>query len=138
MSVRVLIADSSAPVRETIRHHLECGGCEVVAETETARQALDLFRTTRPNVIVLDAGLKSSCGYDALAVFKTIRRESREVSIIIVDASGRLDDPQRFVREGALDCVIESLDSYSLELMWRRLSEIYPELRRNAGAPSGR
>jgi hypothetical protein len=43
-----------------------------------------------------------------------------------------------FLIEGALDCVIESFDSYTLEWIWRRLSGIYPELRRNDGMASGR
>ncbi len=138
MSVRVLIADSSPAARDVIRQHLECGGCEVVAETETARQAIDLFRTTRPHVVTLDVGLKSTDADDAASVFRMIRRESPETSIVIVNASRRPYDSRVFIREGALDCVIESFDSYALELMWRRLSEIYPELRRNDGVASGR
>ena len=35
MAVRVLIADSSGVTRDIIRHHLECGGCQIVAETKT-------------------------------------------------------------------------------------------------------
>ena len=56
MAVRVLIADSSGIARDIMRNHLECGGCQVVAETETVAQAIDLFRTTRPDVITLDIG----------------------------------------------------------------------------------
>ncbi|MDO8433040.1 MAG: response regulator [Candidatus Binatus sp.] len=138
MSVRVLIADCSPAARDVIRQHLECGGCEVVAETETARQAIDLFRTTRPHVVTLDVGLRSTGGYDTVSVFRTIRRESPETSIVIVNASRHPYDAQVFIREGALDFAIESFDSYTLELMWRRLSEIYPELKRSDGAASGR
>src|SRR5882762_8995193 len=138
MAVRVLIADSSSAARDILRQHLECGGCEVVAETETARQAIDLFRTTRPSVLMLDAGLKSGGGYEALSVFRTIRRENPEASIVIVNSPRRTSDAQIFVREGALDCVIESFDNSTMELMWRRLSQIYPELGRTDRAASGR
>jgi two-component system, chemotaxis family, chemotaxis protein CheY len=138
MSVRVLIADSSLSDRDTLRQHLECGGCRIVAETETARQAIDLFRVTRPHIVTIDTALKSSDGCDALTVFRTIRKEAPETSVVMVNASQRPNDVRMFVREGALDCVIESFDNYTLEQMWRRLSEIYPELRRSDGAASGR
>ena len=34
MPVRVLMIDDSVFVRDVLRHHLECIGCEVVAEAE--------------------------------------------------------------------------------------------------------
>ena len=58
MTVRVLIADSSLITRDIIRHHLECGGCQVVAETETIGQTMDLIRTTSPSVVTLSIGLR--------------------------------------------------------------------------------
>src|SRR3954451_9959791 len=102
MAVRVLIANSSPAARDILRQHLECGGCEVVAETETAHQAIDLFRTTRPHVVMLDAGLKSSGGFEALSLFRTIRNEDPDASIVIINSSRGSYDTQIFVREGAL------------------------------------
>ena len=138
MAVRVLIGCSSRITRDIIRNHLECGGCQVVAETETVAQTIDLFRTTRPNVITLDVGLRSATGMDALSVFRTIRRESPKTSIVIVGTSQSPDDQRVYLSEGALECIVEPFDSPGLERMWRRLSEIYPELRRSDEAASGR
>jgi len=138
MAVRVLIACSSGITRDIIRNHLACGGCQVVAETETVAQTIDLFRTTRPDVITLDVELRSAKGMDALSVFRTIRRESPETSIVIVGASRSPDDQRVYLREGALECIVEPFDSSGLERMWRRLSEIYPKLKRTDEAASGR
>ena len=138
MAVRVLIADSSGITRDIIRNHLECGGCQVVAETETVAQTIDIFRTTRPDVITLDLGLHAVMGVDVLSLFRTIRRESPKTSIVIVSASRSPDDQRVYRREGALECIVEPFDSFGLERMWRRLSEIYPELKRNDEAASGR
>jgi DNA-binding response OmpR family regulator len=124
--------------RDLIRQHLECGGCEVVAETETVGQTMDLFRTTRPHIVTLDVGLHGSDHVSSLTLFRMIRKESPTTSIVIVGAS-KLPDTQRiFMNEGALDCIVEPFDSYGLERMWRRLSAIYPELRRPDEAASGR
>jgi DNA-binding response OmpR family regulator len=137
MAVRVLIADSSGMTRDIMRNHLECGGCQVVAETGTVAQAVDLFRVTRPNVITLDAGLRSANGIDALSLFRMIRRESPETSVVIVGASRSPDDQRVYLTEGALECIVEPFDSLGLERMWRKLSDIYPMLKRRSEAASG-
>jgi two-component system, chemotaxis family, chemotaxis protein CheY len=138
MAVRVLIADSSGITRDIIRNHLECGGCQVVAETETVAQTINLFRTTRPDVVTLDIGLRSAEGPDALSLFRMIRRESPETSIVIVGASQSPENNRVYLQEGALECIVEPFDSLGLERMWRRLSAIYPELKRRDEAASGR
>ena len=138
MAVRVLIADSSGITRDIMRNHLECGGCQVVAETETVAQTVDLFRVTRPHVITLDATLRSGSGVEALSLFRMIRRERPETSVVMVNASQSPDDQRVYLLEGALECIVEPFDSVGLERMWRKLSELYPELRRRDEAASGR
>jgi DNA-binding NarL/FixJ family response regulator len=138
MTVRVLIADSSLITRDIIRHHLECGGCQVVAETETIGQTMDLIRTTAPSVVTIGVGLKGSPGADALSLFRTIRKESPKTLIVIVGASDHPDRQGIFLREGALECIAEPFDSVGLERMWKRLADIYPELKKTSQAASGR
>jgi two-component system, chemotaxis family, chemotaxis protein CheY len=130
MAVRVLIADSSGMTRDIIRNHLECGGCQVIAETETVAQTIDLFRTTRPDVVTLDVWLRGGEGNDALSLFRTIRQESPQTSIVVISASQSPDDSQVYLREGALECLVEPFDSVGLGRMWRHLAELYPELKR--------
>jgi len=138
MAVRALIAHSSGIARDIMRTHLECGGCEVVAETETVAQTIDVFRTTRPELIALDIGLRSVKGFDVLALFRTIRRESPAASIVIVSASHSPDDRRVYLREGALECIVEPFASFGLARVWRRLLDVYPELKRTDEAVSGR
>ena len=138
MSVRVLIADSSLITRDIIRQHLECGGCQVVAETETIGQTMDLIRTTAPSVVTLGIGIKGSPSADALSLFRTIRKESPKTLVVIVGESLHPDNQGTFMREGALECIAEPFDSIGLERMWKRLSAIYPELKRTTQAASGR
>lgn len=137
MAVRVLIADSSGVTRDIIRHHLECGGCDIVGETKTVEQALNVFRAARPDVVMLDPGLNSSDGTDPLKMFRTIREESPSTSVVIVSASRSPEIQRLFLREGALDCVVEPFDSRGFENMWRRLSAVYPELKRGQPAVPG-
>ncbi len=121
-----------------MRSHLECGGCQVVAETETVAQTMDIFRTTRPDIIALDIGLRSAKGVDVLSLFRTIRRESPAASIVIVTASHSAYDRRIYLRDGALECIAEPFGSYGLARVWRRLSDVYPELKRVDEAAPGR
>jgi DNA-binding response OmpR family regulator len=115
-----------------MRSHLECGGCQVVAETETVAQTIDIFRTTRPDVIALDAGLRGARGLDALSLFRTIRRESPATTIMIVSAPRSAEAQRIFMREGALECIAGPIDMLGLKRVWRRLSDVYPELKRTS------
>jgi len=137
MAVRVLIADSSVIKRDIIRNHLVCGGCQVVAETETVVQTIDLFRTTRPDVITLDIGLRSANGFDALSLFRMVRHESPATSIVVVGAPQSSEDQRIYRREGALECMAEPFDSFGLKRIWRWLSYTYPELKRSNEAATG-
>jgi len=130
MAVRVLIADSSCLERDIIRHHLECAGCEVVAESETAEQAAHLIRTVHPDVVTLDTELGDDG--DALELFRMIRQESPATTVIMVEPNGASEDHSRFVGAGALDCSVDPFVGPSFEQMHRRLAELYPELRRTA------
>lgn len=131
MPVRVLIADGSGFSRDMVRRHLECGGCHVIAEAETAAQAVNLFRTVRPDVVAMDVGLPRAGDLDALSVLRTIRREAPGVNVIMLSAASAPEASRReFLDEGALDCIAEPIDGVGFEKIWRRLAEAYPELPR--------
>jgi CheY-like chemotaxis protein len=110
----------------------------VVAETVTAAQTIDLVRTTRPDVITLDIGLRSAQGVDALSLFRTIRRASPTTSIVVVGASQSPDNQRIYRSKGALECIAQPFNSFGLKRMWRRLSDAYPELKRTNEPSSGR
>jgi DNA-binding response OmpR family regulator len=105
-------------------------GCHVVAEAETGSQTINLFRTVRPQLVALDLGIRPSGDVDALAVFRAIRSEAPEVSVLVISGSSDAEKVRIFLKEGALDCIVEPFDSVGLEHMWRTLSRQFAELRR--------
>jgi two-component system chemotaxis response regulator CheY len=127
MRVRVLIVDDSVFVRDVLRHHLECIGCEVVAEAENTAQALDLFRTVAPSLVILDVAVPQTGGIGALALFRIMRRENREVPVLVV--SPALPEVRKsFLSEGALDCLVKPLNAASFEQICSRLIGVFPQL----------
>lgn len=129
MSVRVLMVDDSVFVRDVLRHHLECIGCEVVAEAENTLQALDLFRTVTPSLVTLDVAVPQTGGIGALALFRIMRRENPGVPILVVSSMAFPEVRKSFLDEGALDYVVKPFNAASFERVCSRLIELFPELR---------
>jgi len=135
MPVRVLMIDDSIFVRDVLRHHLECLGCEVVAEAENTSQALDLYRTVEASLVTLDVSVARTGGIGALALFRAIRAGHPAPPILIVTAIAFPEIRKSFLREGALDYVIKPFDTESLGKVCCKLGEIFPELRVGARYP---
>jgi DNA-binding NarL/FixJ family response regulator len=63
--IRVLIADDHPLFRFGLAHALRARGFEVVAEAENGRHALELARTHRPDLAVLDVRMPDVDGVEA-------------------------------------------------------------------------
>ncbi len=128
MSIRVLIVDDSIFVRDVLRHHLECIGCEVVAEAENTVQALALFRTVSPSLVTLDVSMPQTGGIGALALVRIMRSENPGVQLLVMGTLAFPEVRKSFLREGALDYIIKPLNAQTFEHVRNRLEELFPEL----------
>src|SRR5690348_10779000 len=105
MAVRAIIADGSPAVRDAVRQHLECIGCEVVAEVESAAHVLPIFRTIHPEIVALNVSLACGGQSSPLDLLRLMRKESPATSIVMIGAEPMSPEGQTFVSEGALECV---------------------------------
>lgn len=133
--VSVLIIDESAPARDALGGYLHSIGCRVVAESGSTAQALELFRATRPALVVLDIAVPRAGGLDALSLFRQMRKEAPRMPILVVTAAASREVRRIFIREGALDYLVKPLDGASLEWMRRRLENNFSELEARSTRP---
>lgn len=130
MAVRALIAAHSRIVLNAIRLHLECVGCDVVAEVETVAQVLALFKTVKPDVVMFAIDPPGTDHIDPISCLRAVRAEAPKTTIILLGGDqGKFPRQEVFLREGALYCISRPFGSASFDLLWRRLSEAYPELQ---------
>ncbi|MER8219867.1 response regulator transcription factor [Streptomyces sp. NPDC094143] len=70
MSIRVLLADDQALLRATFRILIDsCADMEVVAEASDGREAVELTRAHRPDIVLMDIRMP---GTDGLAATSTL------------------------------------------------------------------
>ena len=125
MAVRVLIGDGSCAVRDAIRRHLECIGCDIVAEAGTAAQTLTLFRTIQPEIVALGLNLGHDEESSPIELIRQIKREVPQTSVVMLARTLSECDAEAFRMAGALDCFATPFDFGTL---WRSLSSAHPEL----------
>jgi two-component system nitrate/nitrite response regulator NarL len=86
---RILITDDDAGIRKLVRREIETASdLEVVAEAATGSEAVQEWRRTHPDVIVLDQQMPGMSGMEAAEI---ILAEQPDQAIIILTASANAD-----------------------------------------------
>ncbi|MFJ2776352.1 MULTISPECIES: response regulator [unclassified Kitasatospora] len=106
VTIRVVIADDEPMVRAGVRAVLSTDpGIEIVAETGDGRDAVELVRRHRPDVVVLDIRMP---GADGLTAAAEIRRTGAATGIVILTTFGEDDYILRALGGGANGFLIKS------------------------------
>lgn len=112
MSYRIMLADDHALVRQGLRRILETNPeFRVVAEAGSGTEAIELVATTRPDLAILDVGMKGLNGLEALA---QMHRIAPGTAVLMLSMHADERYVLRALREGASgyvlkDCVEEEL-----------------------------
>lgn len=85
-SIKILVVDDEPPIRKLLRVGLGTEGYTIL-EAGSGREATDLLKQTRPDLILLDLGLPDIQGHDLLAKW---RNELFDLPILVL--SSRTDE----------------------------------------------
>ncbi len=118
---RILIADDHALVREGLRTMLSGeDGLEVVAEANDGRQALDLCRDLRPDLVLMDVRMPVMDGLEAT---RKIKQEMPTTSVMMVTMHENPDYLFEAVKAGAAGYVLKDASGERLLSAVRRTLE---------------
>lgn len=120
-AIRVVLADDHALVRAGIRALLErLSGIEVVGEADNGREALELIKTSAPNLVLLDISMAELGGLEALP---RILKDFPTVKVLILSGHANEEYVLRALRCGAAGYMLKEAAAEELELAIKAVAQ---------------
>lgn len=95
-------------------------GIEIVGEAANGREALELIRTTMPDIVLIDVAMKELGGLEALP---RITKNFPSVKVIILSAHANEEYVIRALRNGAAGYMLKDAATAELELAIKSVAE---------------
>ncbi|NOT30123.1 MAG: response regulator transcription factor [Planctomycetes bacterium] len=112
MTLRVLLVDDHRLMREGLRKILEgTPGIQVVGEAEDGHSALVAAAASRPDVVVMDVGMKGMNGIEAT---QRLRKEQPTVRVVALSTHADKRYVRNMIRAGAAAYVLKESASDDL------------------------
>jgi two-component system chemotaxis response regulator CheY len=127
---RLLVVDDAMLMRKLIRDVAVEAGWEVAGEAANGREAVELYRALRPDLVTMDVVMPEMTGLEAL---RQIRADDPEARVVMVTALDQKQTLAESIRDGALDFVVKPFDRQRiaglLAKLGERLDSARPEAR---------
>ncbi len=119
----VLVADDDEDILALVSYRLRRDGYDVACARDGA-EALELARTRRPAVAVLDAAMPAMDGVD---VVRALREEGLETRVVLLTARARPEDVRRGFDAGADGYITKPFSPAHLSWEVAALAAMAPE-----------
>ncbi len=112
MSVKVMLADDHALMREGIKHLLEFdGSIEVIEEANNGKECLEKLDRIEPDILLLDINMPDMNGIEVL---EELKKQNKQVKILMLTVHSEVEYLIKAIDIGANGYILK--DSGSLEL----------------------
>jgi len=112
MTSDVLIVEDEDDIRAMISGILEDEGYEV-REAATSQKALELVKTRKPNLVVLDVWLKGS-EMDGIELLDALKGRHSNLPVIVISGHGTVETAVSAIRKGAFDYIVKPFKAEKL------------------------
>ena len=106
--MRILIADDHALFRDGLRSLLMAQGHEVIGEAKNGREAVELARQLRPDLLLMDVQMPE---LDGIAATRLISAEMPEMKVVILTASEEEAKLFEAIKSGAQGYLLKNLEA---------------------------
>jgi DNA-binding NarL/FixJ family response regulator len=106
-SLKVFLAEDSAPIRERLHGVFARARMNVVGEAATPEGAIDQILALHPDVVVLDVQLEGGTG---MQVLKAVRQADPKVAFVVFSNNSTNVYRNRYLKEGAAGFVDKSTE----------------------------
>ncbi len=106
--MRVVIADDHLLFRDGLKSLLEARGVDVVAEAKNGKQAVEMTRHFKPDIVLMDLTMPEMGGLDATRVLTADESDTR---VVVVTASEDDADLFEAIKSGAQGFIPKNLEA---------------------------
>ncbi|RJP20426.1 MAG: response regulator [Candidatus Omnitrophota bacterium] len=103
----VMIVDDVKFIRELIRTTVTMHGYSVIAEAQNGLEALELFKTKRPDCVIMDIEMKGMSGLQAL---HDIRKIDKKVTVILMTGNPKKEYLKEALDYQMTDFLVKPID----------------------------
>ncbi|HCM88637.1 MULTISPECIES: response regulator [Vagococcus] len=108
MTKTVLIVDDAVFMRMKLKDILEKNGYSVLGEAQNGLEAVEKYKSEKPDLVTMDITMPEMDGVEAL---KKIKAFDPNAKILMCSAMGQQSMVMEAIREGALDFIVKPFDS---------------------------
>jgi DNA-binding NarL/FixJ family response regulator len=119
-ALRVLLVDDHALVRIGLASVIAAeGGLEVCGEASTGARAVELYRSLRPDVVLMDLRLPDISGVQAT---EAIRSEFPEAKLVVISSFAPDEEVYAAIAAGAQAYVLKTIEAEELVAVIRKVA----------------
>jgi two-component system chemotaxis response regulator CheY len=111
----ILIVDDSKFMRKILSAILSEEGHTIVGEAENGREATELYKRLRPDLVTLDIIMPDVEGTNALSALKEIVKEDPDARVMVVSAMGQEVVVEEYLRAGAKDFIVKPFQTSKIK-----------------------
>ncbi len=126
--IRILVVDDELPITELLQMALTFEGYDV-SVASSGREALEVMRTTKPDLLILDVMMP---GMDGFTLVRRLREERNDVPVLLLTAKDAVEDRVQGLQLGSDDYVTKP---FSLAELVARVEAILRRAGQAAGSP---
>lgn len=104
---KILIVDDSPHTRKSLKNILEKHNYNIVGEASSGPEAIKLFSSLSPDIVMLDIIMPQLGGIEALRILRSL---NKDVKIIMVSALDSLDRVKECLRAGANHYILKPFE----------------------------
>jgi DNA-binding NarL/FixJ family response regulator len=117
--IRIIIADDQVLFNDLLGHMLESADdIHIVAHAYNGREVLELARSLKPDIILMDLSMPILNGIETL---KAVKQEGIQSKVLILTSSEESDDVKEAIQLGANGYVLKSVSKERLILAIRSI-----------------
>ena len=123
--MRILIADDHALFRDGLRSLLQAQGHEIAGEARNGHEAIELTRTLKPELVLMDISMPE---LDGIAATRAILAEMPGTKVVILTSSEQNETLFDAIKAGAQGYLLKNLEADDFFALLHRAAQGEPAL----------